>query len=398
MPKERHQNGWVELVGKRVKKWKGHFWIYKTVEGAEKRCHTSRIVGLKSKMPKWKAEEELRAIIERETKQLARCDGTATLGWFWEHRYLPSRTWDAATKSAVGSVVRRHVLPQFGDVPLSDLDKFAMQSHLNALAEGYSQSLVKKVRVQLAAVLEEAVEQEIIGKNPARKLQMPKTRKPCGRFLTVEEYWRLLAELEDRDRLVVHIAVALGLRPGELFALRWDDVEPGRLRVDESLRFGADGTKDPKTEGSNAFVYLTPGLQGEIERWRISCGAAAGSSVYIFPARTGAPISPHNYERDVIVPAATSAGIMPKPPKDRPKGAPKCGKATAVNFQAFRRTTATWMQRGGGTIKDVQGAMRHASPEVTLRSYMKEIPAGVQAVVESLDAMLTPQHGGGRVQ
>jgi hypothetical protein len=57
-----------------------------------------------------------------------------------------------------------------------------MQQHLNELAESYSRSVVKKVRVQLGAVLEKAVEQEVIAKNAAHKLKMPPTRKPCERF------------------------------------------------------------------------------------------------------------------------------------------------------------------------------------------------------------------------
>ena len=95
----------------------------------------------------------------------------------------------------------------------------------------------------------------------------------------------------------------------------------------------------------------------------------------------------------MIVPAATRAGIMTKPPKERQKGDPKRNKATDVNFQAFRRTFATWMQRTGATVKDVQGAMRHSSPDQTLKAYMREIPDGVRGAVDALDRMFT-EHGG----
>ena len=83
---------------------------------------------------------------------------------------------------------------------------------------------------------------------------------------------------------------------------------------------------------------------------------------------------------------------MTKPSKERKKGDPKRNKATAVNFQAFRRTFATWMQRTGATVKDVQGAMRHSSPDQTLKAYMREIPDGVRAAVDALDRMFTA-HG-----
>lgn len=68
-------------------------------------------------------------------------------------------------------------------------------------------------------------------------------------------------------------------------------------------------------------------------------------------------------------------------------------KATAVNFQAFRRTFATWMQKTGATVKDVQGAMRHSMPDRTIKVYMPEIPAGVSAAVEDLDRLLNEKFG-----
>jgi len=92
------------------------------------------------------------------------------------------------------------------------------------------------------------------------------------------------------------------------------------------------------------------------------------------------------------------AGIMKAKPRDLPKGARWRDKETAVNFQAFRPTFASWLQKTGSTAKDYQGAMRHASPEVTLGVNMKEIPASVAAAVDALDSMLNPVIGTGTVQ
>ena len=104
-------------------------------------------------------------MIAQTNQQLKHPMGEPTLQWFWVHAYLPSRTWGPAMKSAVTSVVTRHVLPKFGQEKLSALDKLALQQHLNALAESYSRSLVKKVLVQYRAVLEEAVDQGILDPN-----------------------------------------------------------------------------------------------------------------------------------------------------------------------------------------------------------------------------------------
>jgi integrase len=182
----------------------------------------------------------------------------------------------------------------------------------------------------------------------------------------------------------------MGFRPGELFALRWNDIEESRVRVDES--WSPWGLKEPKTEDSDGYVPMPVTVRNEINTWR-GMHRIASPEALVFPASTGKPISPHNYERDVIIPAATRAGIMPKPPETRKKGEPLRDKATAVNFQAFRRTFGTWMQKTGATVKDVQGAMRHSTPDQTLKVYMREIPAGVRAAVEDLDRLLNGRHG-----
>ena len=91
--------------------------------------------------------------------------------------------------------------------------------------------------------------------------------------------------------------------------------------------------------------------------------------------------------------AAIRAGIMAKPDKNRAKGESKRDKETAVNFQAFRRTSATWMQSTGATVKDVQGVMRHSTPDQTLKVHTREIPDGVRNAVDALDQLYSQKRG-----
>ena len=103
MPRDKHQNGWVVESGKRIKKWIGHWCPYRQ-DGT--RSHSTVVLGFKSKMRKWEAENALRKHIEKETGQRAKCDGDPTLQWFWENAYLPSRTWDPSMTSTVTSIIR----------------------------------------------------------------------------------------------------------------------------------------------------------------------------------------------------------------------------------------------------------------------------------------------------
>jgi integrase len=126
---------------------------------------------------------------------------------------------------------------------------------------------------------------------------------------------KLLDAMQGRDRLVARICIVLGLRPGELFAAKWDDFDDagGRLRIDESA---VDSQiKDTKTPGSRAWLWLPKSITDELLLWR-----ATSSSTLIFPSVNGRPISTRNFLRRHIWPAAVRAGIMEKKPKDWPKG------------------------------------------------------------------------------
>jgi integrase len=91
----------------------------------------------------------------------------------------------------------------------------------------------------VAAALEYAVGERIIHVNPGIKVDLPgaKLRKPTKRAYSLDEIRRLLSVARSvslREHLIVRIFYVCGSRPGELFALRVDDVEPALLRIDEA--------------------------------------------------------------------------------------------------------------------------------------------------------------------
>ena len=332
MARDRHQTGWVEETGKQVKRWKGHYYVYlKQPDGTEQRRHRAVILGPKAAMRKWQADRELLRIIERETagNGPTKPDGKAPFGWFWEHRYLPLKAakWRRSTLEAIVSVMSTHVWLQFGHVALCELRRFDLQAMLNGVAGKYSQSVVHKVKAWVKAVLEEAVEQECLGKHPAAKLEMPTTRPICKRYLRQQEIGQLLAVLQGRDRLIVRLLLLCALRPGELFALRRGCVEPGRLRIEQAVYRGEVG--ETKTEGSKAYVALPASLEAELGAWIRQKNIAEDG--YIFCSPRGTPIDTHNYLQRVLQPAARQAGIA------------------GLTFQALGRTFATHVQ-GLGTV------------------------------------------------
>src|SRR5262249_55851927 len=131
---------------------------------------------------------------------------------------------------------------------------------------------------------------------------------------------RLLSKAHGREHLVLRIFINCGLRPGELFALREDDVEPGQLRIDEAVKDVERGTRrigETKTSGSRAYVGISSGLQEELEIWiqarrqkePYHATADASASNLIFPTETGSTFRIGNYLKRYLKPLAKEAGV-----------------------------------------------------------------------------------------
>jgi integrase len=426
MPRRRNERGYVKRVGKVAKMWEGYFHIYVTLpDGTEKRRDKARIIGSCDEMTKREAEDKLREIISKERGmtqtgvqpiQPVALPQSATFGEVWlRYRSLKESAWASATRKAVVSVFetappkegtkqrprRPSVLDMIGSRRVIELTRDPLQQFLNNMAAaGYSYSAVKKARVYVSAALDYAVDERLIPTNPAAKVELPgaKLRRPSKREYSLDELRRLLsaaAAVSLREHLIVRIFYVCGLRPGELFALRLDDVEPGLLRIDEALKETEKGINrigETKTQGSNAYVSISPELYNELETWLQVRNMAdpyhrsrkAAPNDLLFPNEAGNTFRIGNYLKRILKPIGTAAGIPD------------------MTYRSLRRTFAHHFQRYGSP-KDAQAQLRHSTLEMT-GWYMREIPESVRSAVAKMDAEIMakpaakPKPKGDRIQ
>ena len=173
------QSGTLQIVGKTRKSWKGHYWVYETQpEGTEIRRHKAVVLGFKSEMSKQDAKDALRQIIIRQA-DLKKPEPTQlmTFGQFWRERFLPmyEQSWKLSSRDTQIDNIERYCVKLIDHRPLNEIQKFKLQMILNRLAQQFSESVVNKFMIWSRAILEEAVDQDFIAKNPARKLAKPET-------------------------------------------------------------------------------------------------------------------------------------------------------------------------------------------------------------------------------
>jgi integrase len=107
----------------------------------------------------------------------------------------------------------------------------------------------------------------LIRGNPAGSLVTPK--EACTiekRKMTKEDVHLAISVLDFRERMVFLLAVLVGMRPGEIFALRWGRIGSEVLEVMERVYRGLPD--DPKTERGRREAAVPPDLAGELDQWR----------------------------------------------------------------------------------------------------------------------------------
>ena len=369
----RHQNGWVEETSAGT--WKAHWYEYVRdhENGKEQRRHRSRVLGEKSKTRKFEARQKLSEILgPLNSTHSSRRDDRVSLRWFMEHRWLPTMegAWGLTTRRTNDHLVRT-ILDEFGDKPLRELDRVELQDWLNRLARDYSRSLTFHCYTFLKSICGEAVEQDFLLKDPARKLKRPKTRKPDETVLGWPQYQAVIDTAKTlRDRLAIKVGSGTAVRPGELFAFRWRSLTQlpnGRhaLRVTETV-YKCKLRPWAKTEASEAYVPLPKRLAIELFAWR-ELTASPADQDFIFPNSKGGFMDYENFEARVLDPIRVHLGLR------------------KLNFQILRRTFATLaVGERKGTLKDVQTQLRHTRPDITLQNYVKEIPDSVYVMVDAM--------------
>ncbi|HET9183743.1 MAG TPA: tyrosine-type recombinase/integrase [Candidatus Angelobacter sp.] len=381
-----YQKGYVALRGQ---KWYGYFrkTVLDPATEDERHVRVAVILGQKSQMTRSEAREAL----EREiTKKLGQAGngakvmnhGSVTFDWFVRNRYLPLKeaNWKEETAKVKRHIIQKHLIDPFAQVRMENFDRFTLQLHLKGLAKTNCRDTVLQVRAYLRDIFAEAVEQDFLVKDPARKVAVPaQLRESDKTTLTWEQLRRALGRLEFRDRLLMTLEMTNALRPGELFALRWScfNHAESTMRLKETVY---KGSLRPwgKTRKSLCVIPLPEELVPELLLWKQECSDSSPEA-FIFPNEDGGFVDPGNYLKRVLKKLAKEIAL------------PK------LTFQVIRRTIATLGQTKG-TVKSVQGMLRHNRTATTTDVYMQEMPEGVRATVRAICAelMALPNHGSGQ--
>jgi integrase len=231
---------------------------------------------------------------------------------------------------------------------------------------GYAPKSVDHMHDVLSAILRTAVKWGHLSDNPARGVDLPtlKTVRPKW-ALTITQASALLEALPPLARTMAALGLLTGVRRGELFALRWKNVnlEDGHVTVEEAVYEGAFGT--PKTSAGLRRLPLSEATVRLLREWKERARDTQPEAL-LFSTWSGKPISPNNVLRRWVFPACTKLNLP------------------NATWLTFRRTYASWAHDNGVPGKVVAQLMGHTNADVTINVYTQVMDHSLRAAVATV--------------
>jgi len=309
------------------------YWTSEIVDGKPQRvqrserlcdkddkCYISRVTDRKtgkkrlvlSSALKLKLNDKMQTVNVQEVHRRPGQD--MTVADFWETRYLPyceeivALTGEPRKKPSTvrgyKQIWNQHLKQHFADTSLQDYEPWMGTDFLQSLTAKQGKATLKHIKSLGGSIFKRAVIERRIKVNPWHDVDMPEdaVESEATPHYTLEEVEDIISALVDHVdcQLVLVLACFLGLRPGEIAALKWEDfdTENDLVHIRRSVVRGVVGT--PKTPESLAALPLPAQVKIPLGLWRQAIereeterrakGIDGERSEYVFETRNGTPI------------------------------------------------------------------------------------------------------------
>ncbi|GAB6636273.1 site-specific integrase [Streptococcus uberis] len=286
----------------------------------------------------------------------------------------------ATTLNRTKDIYRLHILPVFGNRDISKISPLECQTFITSKSKNFVN--IKQIKSYSYKVFDFAVKMDFIIKNPMSNITLPKRVKEKSRnnYFSVDELKEFLLIVKDEEPFkhyaLFRLLAYTGARKGELYALRWNDInfETGILSITKNL--ASVGNSRVTTSTKNKFsirnIYLDHETLTIMKQWKdISIKEKNQSTVanisikndYIFTyTTTKLTVEPlyADYINNILKKIIRNHNLK----KISPHG--------------FRHTHATLMLELGIDPVNTASRLGHASSQMTLDTYSHTTSRGEQ--------------------
>jgi len=273
----------------------------------------------------------------------------------------------------------RHLKPHCGATKIAAYKTSDASKFLTKLADsGLGRNSISHIRSLLSGIMSHALNLGVIDRNPlaGAKVLSKVKQPPDTESYSLREVEDMISALDGQPdcRLVVGLCGMLGLRPSEANGLGWDCVhlDGGAIHLRRAFVKGVLG--DLKTDGSAQTLPLIGPVRLLFEEW----AAKTAKRKWVFENGAGNPADFNRMVRDRIKPAIEKWNAE--------QGEER--KIRWLGLYAFRRTAASSLWSLTGSVEASQLLLRHKTPDVTFRHYVKSDRSELMRGLKLLEAAM----------
>jgi len=287
--------------------------------------------------------------LENEERAHSNKGSVRFLTWADEWYKMTVPTIEESTAKTYRCYIDKHYIPKFGNMKLGSITDIHIKQWLGEQIEkGLSMTSVRKHYFILSKLLFDALKY----KSPCVGIKAPKQEEYAPTIVTADMFKTLIDGAKNQtEELIMLLTGWCGMRPGEIFALKWNDLDwdNGTIRIDEAMGItGKAGFKEKKTKSDRGMrtIVAPDELMEALKGYQKT--AIDNDGHRIFPMR----------------PDSWSSRFS--------KLAANCG-LPEVRFYDLRHYHATWMYDNG--ISDHEAAKRLGHDVLVLKTIYQHITA-----------------------
>ena len=280
--------------------------------------------------------------------------GRITFGRWVEEYLAGARHKRPTTRARDEVVLRTHFLPALGRKPLTAITPLDVRRLVEAMAGRLAPATVRTNYGVLKAVLNAAVEADVIARSPCRGVKLTTSRLQERPTLAADDLHRLATAVAEPYRPVIYVAGVLGLRWSEVAGLRVRHLDFLRrtVTVTETLA-EVNGRLQPAATKSRAGIrtLAVPPFLMDMLAAHLAIRSRPGPDELVFTSPAGAPLRGTNFRTRVWEPAVRQAGLE------------------SLTFHGLRHAAASFMVDGGEHPRVIQHRLGHSTARLSLELY-----------------------------
>ena len=314
---------------------------------------------------------QLKMVEEEETPQAEQKFGEYITEWFTNH----SSQLKESTQCDYEIIIHKYILPALSEVVLNTLHRSVFDSfYTNLRRVPVGDTQIRYIHRIIHKALQDAVSDRVLQYNPSDGAKAPKKQRlhriNCP--LNEEQCIQLVSKaMETPLGTLIYLAIKTGMRQGELFALKWEDInwQTQQVHVQRNLqRILRDGKQvhdfsTPKTVTSNRMIVVGEKTlevlrlqQKEVELKKILAKKRWQENDLVFPSSTGTPMNPSNM-------------------LNKFSAIQKAANLKHIRFHDLRHIAASIMLNHGIPLLTVSYILGHSQPSTTLNMYGHQFSA-----------------------